>query len=328
MAAYLGALDSRRKQLDYVNFYAYLHRLVDAKIGRLLAALGDPDDPESLRSRTVIVRVRRPRRDGALARRPAPEGVQRLRGDDQRAARRLQPGPVPGAGARPRRSARSSTCCRRSSTSPAIPRRARSGGPRTCAAAASRRSSPRRRRPERERVERSPVDLGAGPRAPGAGRERPGRDPLHLRRPPGRHRADRGARGSRTASGRSAPPPTSTRFYFDPDGRAAERVRDVRPAARSGRGPESRRCRPGASSIPATGRSIRARRALGEAMKEAGHRAGPATEVDPDERPEPSPSSWPLSRSALAALLALAATADARPGRSRQGQASPTSSSS
>jgi len=57
MTAYMGALDSRRKQLDYVNFYAYLHRLVDAKIGRLLAALGDPDDPGSLRSRTVIVRV-------------------------------------------------------------------------------------------------------------------------------------------------------------------------------------------------------------------------------------------------------------------------------
>ena len=57
MAAYLGALSNRRMQLDYVNFYAYLHRVVDAKIGRILAALGDPDDPESLRSRTVIVRV-------------------------------------------------------------------------------------------------------------------------------------------------------------------------------------------------------------------------------------------------------------------------------
>ena len=57
MSAYMGALDSRRKQLDYVNFYAHLHRLVDAKIGRILAALGDPEDPESLRSRTIIVRV-------------------------------------------------------------------------------------------------------------------------------------------------------------------------------------------------------------------------------------------------------------------------------
>ncbi len=56
MAAYLGPLRSRRARLDYVNFYAYLHRLVDAKIGRILAALGDSGDPESLRSRTVIFR--------------------------------------------------------------------------------------------------------------------------------------------------------------------------------------------------------------------------------------------------------------------------------
>ena len=54
--AFLGPLRGRRAQLDYVNFYAYLHHLVDAKIGRLLAALGDPGDPGSLRSRTVVVR--------------------------------------------------------------------------------------------------------------------------------------------------------------------------------------------------------------------------------------------------------------------------------
>ncbi len=56
MAAYLGPLKTRRQQLDYVNFYAYLHRVIDQKIGRILGALGDPDDPESLRSRTIIVR--------------------------------------------------------------------------------------------------------------------------------------------------------------------------------------------------------------------------------------------------------------------------------
>lgn len=56
MTAYLGPLRGRRQQLDYVNFYAHLHRLVDAKVGRLLAALGDPGDPGSLRSRTVVVR--------------------------------------------------------------------------------------------------------------------------------------------------------------------------------------------------------------------------------------------------------------------------------
>ena len=56
MTAYLGPLGNRRAQLDYVNFYAYLHRVIDAKIGRLLKALGDPGDPASLRSRTMIVR--------------------------------------------------------------------------------------------------------------------------------------------------------------------------------------------------------------------------------------------------------------------------------
>jgi choline-sulfatase len=53
MTAYLGPLRSRRAKLDYVNFYAYLHRVVDEKIGRLLDLLGDAEDPESLRSRTV-----------------------------------------------------------------------------------------------------------------------------------------------------------------------------------------------------------------------------------------------------------------------------------
>jgi arylsulfatase A-like enzyme len=56
MAAYLGPLKTRRQQLDYVNFYAYLHQVIDQKIGRILGALGDPGDPESLRSRTIIVR--------------------------------------------------------------------------------------------------------------------------------------------------------------------------------------------------------------------------------------------------------------------------------
>ena len=56
MTAYMGPLRNREDQLDYVNFYAYLHRHVDAKIGRILKALGPADDPGSLRSRTVIVR--------------------------------------------------------------------------------------------------------------------------------------------------------------------------------------------------------------------------------------------------------------------------------
>jgi choline-sulfatase len=56
MTAYLGPLRDRREQLDYVNFYAYLHRVVDGHVGRILGALGDPDDADSLRARTVVVR--------------------------------------------------------------------------------------------------------------------------------------------------------------------------------------------------------------------------------------------------------------------------------
>ncbi len=56
MTAYLGPLNGDRAKLEYVNFYAHLHRVVDAKIGRLLDALGDPSDPRSLRSRTLIFR--------------------------------------------------------------------------------------------------------------------------------------------------------------------------------------------------------------------------------------------------------------------------------
>ena len=56
MAAYLGPLRGERAKLDYVNFYAHLHRVVDEKIGRVMDALGDPGDPGSLRSRTLIFR--------------------------------------------------------------------------------------------------------------------------------------------------------------------------------------------------------------------------------------------------------------------------------
>jgi len=55
--SYIGPLESRQAHRDYVNFYAYLHGVVDEKIGRLLRALGDRADPGSLRSRTVIARI-------------------------------------------------------------------------------------------------------------------------------------------------------------------------------------------------------------------------------------------------------------------------------
>jgi choline-sulfatase len=57
MDTYLGPLKDRQAQQDYVDFYAHLHRVVDEKIGRLLKALGRAEDPDSLRSRTVIARV-------------------------------------------------------------------------------------------------------------------------------------------------------------------------------------------------------------------------------------------------------------------------------
>jgi choline-sulfatase len=54
---YLGPLATDEAKRDYVNFYAYLHRVVDAHVGRILSALGDAGDPGSLRSRTVIARI-------------------------------------------------------------------------------------------------------------------------------------------------------------------------------------------------------------------------------------------------------------------------------
>ena len=56
MAAYLGPLRSEQEKLEYVNFYAHLHRVVDEQLGRVMAALGDPSDPESIRSRTMVFR--------------------------------------------------------------------------------------------------------------------------------------------------------------------------------------------------------------------------------------------------------------------------------
>ncbi|HEX8053790.1 MAG TPA: sulfatase-like hydrolase/transferase [Thermoleophilaceae bacterium] len=55
--SYIGPLRGRRAELDYLSFYAHLHRVVDAKIGRIVGALGDAGDARSLRSRTVVVRT-------------------------------------------------------------------------------------------------------------------------------------------------------------------------------------------------------------------------------------------------------------------------------
>lgn len=55
--AYMGPVDDRQAQIEYVNFYAHLHRVVDQKIGRILSALGPSDDPSSLRCRTLLCRI-------------------------------------------------------------------------------------------------------------------------------------------------------------------------------------------------------------------------------------------------------------------------------
>ena len=57
--SFLGPLRSRADQLDYVRFYAHLHALVDAKVGRLLAALGDPADPRATARRELALAVAR-----------------------------------------------------------------------------------------------------------------------------------------------------------------------------------------------------------------------------------------------------------------------------
>jgi arylsulfatase A-like enzyme len=57
MDNYLGPLEDDRAKRDYVDFYAHLHRLVDARIGRLLRVLGPAEDERSLRARTIIIRT-------------------------------------------------------------------------------------------------------------------------------------------------------------------------------------------------------------------------------------------------------------------------------
>lgn len=56
-SSFLGPLKGRDEQLAYCRFYAHLHRVVDEKVGRIVEALGDPSDPSSLRSSTVVVRT-------------------------------------------------------------------------------------------------------------------------------------------------------------------------------------------------------------------------------------------------------------------------------
>ena len=93
LAAGLGPLlPALHQPENYVNFYAYLQNFTDVQIGQLLDAL----DARPARQDRHLPLLR-PRRARPLARRPAPEDVQRLRGDAQRAPRRQQPRPLPAA---------------------------------------------------------------------------------------------------------------------------------------------------------------------------------------------------------------------------------------
>ncbi len=56
-ASFFGPVGSDAERLEYCRFYAHLQRLADEKIGRMLEALGDPEDDGSLRSRTLVVRT-------------------------------------------------------------------------------------------------------------------------------------------------------------------------------------------------------------------------------------------------------------------------------
>ena len=55
--SFLGPVTGEEEMLDYCRFYAHLQLLVDEKVGRIVEALGDPEDPGSLRSKTLVVRT-------------------------------------------------------------------------------------------------------------------------------------------------------------------------------------------------------------------------------------------------------------------------------
>ena len=254
MAAYLGPLSDRRAQLDYVNFYAHLHRVVDAKIGRLLTALGSADDPGSLRSRTVIVRtadhgelglahgglrqkafnvyeetinvplvVSNPVLFGKPARSDALASLVDVLPTVLTLGGREIPRELAGRDLTPVIAA-------------AADARARGGG--------ARRGRPR-----------------GGARPPGAGALGAGRDPLHLRRPPG---GDRHAGCARAAEPRPGDSHArrEVRPLLRPERPGAERVRALRPRARSARDPQpGRRPRRRAARERGRGAAGRARRA-------------------------------------------------------------------
>ena len=133
---------------------------------------------------------------------------------------------------------------------------------------------------ERERLRALPRSTSAGARAPRAGRDRPGRDPLHLRRPPGRDGAAEApgqpnrirAIRTRTAQVRAS---TSTRRASARASTRCTTSSGIR--TRSGTWSGSRT---GATLDPAD-RQVHSElvEALGNAMKKAGTEPATATEV-------------------------------------------------
>ena len=236
MTAYLGPLNGERAKLDYVNFYAHLHRVVDAQIGRLLDALGDPADPRSLRSRTVIFRC-------------ADHGEMGLShgGLRQKAFNAyeetihiplvdLEPGrcsPKP---------AQTDAFASLIDLVPTIATDRRRGprphGPtarirgRDLSPVLAERTTPEARPPASGGHRSRP--MGSPSRA---GPVRPGGDPLHVRRPPGGNRATERVRAAEP-NPRGTNGEAQVRHLLRSGGQGGDRVRDVRPRARPGRAPQ------------------------------------------------------------------------------------------
>ena len=235
MAAYLGPLRGEQAKLDYVNFYAHLHRVVDEKLGRVLAALGDPGDPGSLRSRTLIFRCadhgEMGLSHGGLRQKAFNAYEETIHIPLVVSNPVLFPKPVETDALASLVDVLPTIAKRRGSAT-----RRRGQGPRPLPRA-RRQGRPRGRAPAEDR-RRSEPRHGAS-RAGGIG---PGRDPLHVRRPPG---GDRASERPGPAQSHPCDPHgrREVRALLRPDRKGILRVRDVRPGPGSAGEPEPGRPR-------------------------------------------------------------------------------------
>ena len=175
-------------------------------------ALGDPGDPDSLRSRTVIVRTSDHGEMGLSHGGLRQKMFNAYEESHPRAARRLEPARCSPSRARATRWSRSSTSCRRCSAWPAAPARPAGASTATtsarCCAASATRSATRCC------------------------------SPTTTTRPA---RRSRRRRASRTGSAACATQRWKYAVYLDPTGARRARVRALRPRGRSRRGAEPRR---------------------------------------------------------------------------------------